>query len=98
MDQNMYLQSLFGLEGKTILITYVQKVFNGRSVFGLDADGENVGTFLLDDSHACIDSIKNAFSMRIERQSPLFKISTLKFTVFESKQFSKLLGIISKSE
>lgn len=62
------------IDGKTILITYVQKVFNGRSVFGLDADGENVGTFLLDDSHACIDSIKNAFSMRIERQSPLFKI------------------------
>lgn len=62
------------IDGKTILITYVQKVFNGRSIFGLDMDGENVGTFLLDDSHACIDSIKNAFSMRIERQSPLFKI------------------------
>lgn len=51
------------IDGKCILITYVQKIFNGRSVFGLDADGENVGTFLLDDSHACIESIKNAFSM-----------------------------------
>lgn len=60
-------------DGRTILITYVQKVFNGCSVFGLDTDGENVGTFLLDDSHACIDSIKNAFSMSIERGSPLFK-------------------------
>lgn len=44
------------IDGKTILITYVQKVFNGRSIFGLDMDGEKVGTFLLDDSHACIDS------------------------------------------
>ena len=61
------------IEGKKILITYVQKVFNGRSIFGLDTKGEIVGTFLLDDSHACIDSIKNAFSMRIERQSSLFK-------------------------
>lgn len=61
------------LDGKKILITYVQKVFNGRSVFGLDAKGENVGVFLLDDSHACIDAIKNAFSLRIDRQSPLFR-------------------------
>lgn len=62
------------IEGKKILITYVQKVFNGCSIFGLDTKGENVGAFLLDDSHACIDSIKNAFSMRIDRRSPLFKI------------------------
>lgn len=61
------------IDGKKILITYVQKVFNGRSVFGLDANGENVGAFLLDDSHACIDAIKNAFSMKIDRQSPLFQ-------------------------
>lgn len=27
----------------------------------------------MDDSHACIDSIKNAFSMSIERESPLFQ-------------------------
>lgn len=62
------------IDGKCILITYVQKIFNGRSVFGLDADGENVGTFLLDDSHACIESIKNAFSIKIDRKSPLFQI------------------------
>lgn len=62
------------IDSKTILITYVQKVFNGHSIFGLDADGENVGTFLLDDSHACIDSIKNSFSMSINRQSPLFML------------------------
>lgn len=33
-------------DGRSILITYVQKVFNGCSVFGLDTDGENVGIFL----------------------------------------------------
>lgn len=62
------------IDAKSILITYVQKVFNGKSIFGLDANGENVGAFLLDDSHACIDAIKDAFSMRIDRKSPLFQI------------------------
>lgn len=59
--------------GKKLLITYVQKVFNGKTIFGLDNDSESVGTILLDDSHACIDSIRSSFTMRIQRQSSLFK-------------------------
>lgn len=61
------------LDGKAILITYVQKVFNGRTIFGLDNRGERIGTFLLDDSHACIDSIRSSFTMRIKRQSDVYK-------------------------
>ena len=61
------------LDGKAILITYVQKVFNGRTVFGLDNRGERIGTFLLDDSHACIDSIRSSFTMRIPRISDVYK-------------------------
>ena len=84
------------IDGKNILITYVQKVFNGRSVFGLDANGENVGAFLLDDSHACIDAIKNAFSMKIDRQSPLFQtfLEMFKGSLTEQGEgdFYKILG------
>lgn len=56
-------------EGKKILITYVQKVFNGKTKFNLDNKGEKVGTVVLDDSHACIDSIKNSCTIRIQRES-----------------------------
>lgn len=84
------------IDGKSILITYVQKIFNGQSIFGLDAEGENVGAFLLDDSHACIDSIKNAFSMKISRQSPLFQIflEMFKGSLIEQGEgdFYKILG------
>lgn len=56
-------------ESKKIMITHVQKVFNGRSVFGLENKGMDIGTFVLDDSHACIDSIKSAFSISIPRDN-----------------------------
>lgn len=59
--------------GKKLLITYVQKVFNGRTIFGLDNDSEKIGTILLDDSHACIDSIRSSFTMRIQRMSKIYK-------------------------
>lgn len=58
--------------GKKILITYVQKVFNGRTIFGLDRNSADVKTVLLDDSHACIESIRSSFTLRIKRESTLF--------------------------
>ena len=55
------------LSGKKILITHAHKVFNGMSVFGLNNQYTKVGTVILDDSHACIDVIKDAFSIQIEK-------------------------------
>lgn len=60
-------------EGRLIFITYVQRVFNGLTRFGLDNDYRRIGTIVLDDSHACIDAIKSAFSIRIKRESMLFQ-------------------------
>ena len=59
--------------GKKLLITYVQKVFNGRTIFGLDRNSTDVKTVLLDDSHACIESIRSSFTLRIKRDSSLFE-------------------------
>lgn len=60
------------LESKKILITHVQKVFNGLSLFGLDNRAIRIGTFVLDDSHACIDAIKSSFTVKIHREEKLF--------------------------
>lgn len=59
--------------GKKLLITYVQKVFNGKNIFGLDHNSTEVKTVLLDDSHACIESIRSSFTLRIKRDSSLFE-------------------------
>lgn len=65
-DEENEIQNDF-LSGSKILITHVQKVFNGRSVFGIGNSYVKVGTVLLDDSHACIDTIKNAFTISISK-------------------------------
>lgn len=58
--------------GDKLLITYVQKVFNGRTLFGLDGQCEDLGTILFDDSHSCIDSIRNAFTMIVDRNCDVY--------------------------
>lgn len=59
-------------ESKVIFITYVQRVFNGMSKFGIDNKYTKLGTIVLDDSHACIDSIRSAYTIRADRYSAIF--------------------------
>ena len=60
------------LEGNKILITHVQKVFNGKSIFGTGNQFIETECIILDDSHACIDSIKNSFSIKISKNNSLY--------------------------
>lgn len=60
------------LEGKSILITYVQKVFNGLSIFGVGNKSINVGCIILDDSHACIDSINRACTIYVSNTNEAY--------------------------
>ena len=57
------------LSGEKILITHAHKIFNGKSVFGIDNNYVRVGTIILDDSHACVDVIKDAFTITISRNN-----------------------------
>ncbi len=59
--------------GTKILITHVQKVFNGRTIFGLGNQSVKVGAVILDDSHACIDSIKDALTVKVDKSHSLYK-------------------------
>lgn len=61
------------LSGEKILISHVQKVFNGKTIFGLANKSIPMGTILLDDSHACIDSIKSSLTVKVSRDHPLYK-------------------------
>jgi len=59
--------------GTKILITHVQKLFNGKTIFGLDNQSIQVGAIVIDDSHACIDSIRNALTIRVGTEHNLYK-------------------------
>jgi replicative superfamily II helicase len=59
-------------EGRAILVTNTKKLFNGLTQFKLGLKAQVVGAILMDDSHACVDSIRDAVTIRIERDNPLY--------------------------
>lgn len=60
------------LDGKKILVTTVHKLFNGLTKFGLGTDSSDVGSIVIDDCHACIDSIKEACSIQLSKEDKPF--------------------------
>jgi len=60
------------LNGYKILITSVQKLFNGLTKFGLNRKSVPVGTLLMDDAHACADRIREACRIRIPSDEPAY--------------------------
>lgn len=79
IEQNNVLPNGF-LSGEKILITHAHKIFNGKSIFGIGNKCVDAGTIILDDSHACIDVLKDAFTITIgkkEQENVYDKILTL---------------------
>lgn len=60
------------LQGKSLLVTHVQKVFNGLSIFGTGNRSTQVGCIILDDSHACIDSMLGSCTIQILRETDAY--------------------------
>ena len=72
--------------GQAILITSVQMLFNGLTKFRLGPKSENVGALVMDDCHACIDSIRSACTIRIPRDNEVYtQILQLFATALESQ-------------
>lgn len=61
------------IDGKSILITTVQKLFNGETKFGLGTRSLPVSTILMDDAHACIDVIKRSFKIELKQESHAYQ-------------------------
>lgn len=76
------------IDGKKILIAHVQKVFNGKTIFGIGKDYIPVNSIILDDSHACIDSIKDSLTIDLEKNHPIYKqiIELFKDSLIEQGQ------------
>jgi hypothetical protein len=68
--------------GEAILVAPCSKLFNGKSVFGVDGSGKepfSIGSIVLDDAHRCLDNIRSTFSAQIsafndddESRNPLY--------------------------
>ncbi|WP_037469921.1 DEAD/DEAH box helicase family protein [Sinorhizobium fredii] len=51
--------------GQKICVTTVHKLFNGKSVFGVDSVKLPIGTVVVDDAHACIATISDQFRITL---------------------------------
>jgi replicative superfamily II helicase len=54
-------------ESEEILVTTVHKLFNGLSKFGLGTHSQRVGALVMDDCHACIDTIHQGMKITLPR-------------------------------
>jgi replicative superfamily II helicase len=61
------------VNSREILVTSVQLLFNGLTRFRLGARSQEVGAIVLDDAHACIDSIQNQVSIRLPHDAPAYQ-------------------------
>lgn len=60
------------LAGEAILVTNIWTLFNGRSKFGVGEKKIDVGTLLIDDAHACLQTAEDAFSLRVPRNEEAY--------------------------
>ena len=54
-------------ESEQILVATVHKLFNGLSKFKLGANSQKVGALVMDDCHACIDTIHQGMKITLPR-------------------------------
>lgn len=60
-------------ENKAILVTTIFALVNGHSVFGMrQTNNYPIGSILMDDVHACLDTITTQFSIRIPSTHELY--------------------------
>lgn len=55
------------LKGDAILVTYIHKIINGNSVFGVNEIKKEIGSFIIDDAHAFLSATENQYRIVIKR-------------------------------
>lgn len=65
---------------KAILVTNIQKLVNGKSVFGLrEENNYTIGSIIIDDMHACVGTIQEQFMVVIPKENAMYDAITKLF-------------------
>lgn len=85
------------LNGNKVLVTSVQKLFNGLTKFHLHRQSIKVHTLLMDDAHACADRIREACKIRILFNEPAYDaLKTLFADALEEQGVGSYADILNK--
>lgn len=70
--------------GKAILVANIHKLVNGKSIFGLRSNNNiQIGSIIIDDVHACLDTIEQQHTILIEKNHPLYEEIVEQFSKYE---------------
>lgn len=87
-------------EKKAILVTTIFSLVNGRSVFGMrQAYNYPIGSILIDDVHACLDTITTQYSIKIPSNHVLYtQIVNLFAEQWKSYNSNSYINIVDHKE
>jgi hypothetical protein len=62
---------------RAILVTTFERMFNGKSIFGVEGYGyrpiQEIGALVIDDAHSCIKKARQQSTILIEREHPAYE-------------------------
>ena len=56
-----------------ICIINIYRLFNGKSIFGVNANRIEIGTVIIDDAHACISTIIDQFRVKLQNSDEAYQ-------------------------
>ncbi|HQI37861.1 MAG TPA: DEAD/DEAH box helicase family protein [Spirochaetota bacterium] len=61
-------------KSKSILVTSIYRLINGKSVFGVGDEGIKIeiGSIIIDDAHACISTTESQFTLNFDSNHPAY--------------------------
>lgn len=86
------------LDGKFIFVTSIQKMFNGLSKFKLGQQSIKVSNIIIDDAHACIDSIKDSYTIKLSNTHQAYQELLELFAVSLEEQGAGTYADIRKND
>lgn len=83
---------------KAILVTNIQKLVNGKSVFGLrEENNYTIGSIIIDDMHACVGTIQEQFMVVIPKENSMYDaITKLFYEVMNMQAEGRFADIIEE--
>lgn len=70
--------------GKAILVVNMHKLVNGKSIFGMRQSGNlEIGSIIIDDVHACLDTIEQQHTIFIKQGHSLYNQLIMRFSQYQ---------------